>query len=224
MSFFKRLFRVAKGQANAAMDNVEDATFEKTLKQNIRDMDSQLSKVVRSSAEAMSNHNRLENEYQKWVDQSADWKTKAVKALEAGREDLAKKALAKKGEADEQVQALQSSVQQAQAARETLKSQVDKLRQKIEGAKRNSSTLIARKNAANAQKQIGAVMAGVNVDDNAFSSLQRFEESVAKDEAMAKAYEDMSTGGDADLDAEFASLGDVSTDDELAKLKAELGK
>ena len=224
MGFFSRLFRVAKGKANAAVDAVEDATFETTLKQNIREMDAQMNKIVRSSDEAMSNHNRLESEYVKWKDRAEDWKSKATKALQAGNEDLAKKALAKKVECDEQVANLQTAVEQAQIARDKLKSQVDKLRKKIDSAKRNTSTLIARKNAAKAQKEINSVMAGVNLNDNAFSSLNRFEESVSKDEAMAKAYEDMSGDSDADLAAEFAALDTSSADDELAKLKAELGK
>lgn len=224
MAFFKRIFRVAKGQANAAADTLEDATFETTLKQNIREMEAQLNQVVRASAEAMSNLNRLETQYMSFVDQSNDWKTKATKALEGGREDLARKALVKKGEADQQVQNLSGSVDQARAAREKLKTQVDALRNKIEEGRRNSSTLIARKNAAKAQKQVAQTLAGVNIDDNAFSALGRFEESVARDEAMAKAYEDMNTSTDTDLDAELATLDTTSTDDELAKLKAELNK
>ncbi len=222
MAFFKRLFRVAKGKANAATDALEEATFETTLKQNIRDMEAELNKVVRASAEAMSNLNRLETEYQRFVDQSADWKSKATKALQGGREDLARKALAKKGEADRQVQALEPAVAQARAAREKLKGQVDTLRAKIEEARRSSSTLIARKNAARAQKQVAQTLAGVNVDDNAFAALGRFEESVARDEAMAKAYEEMGTTADSSLEAEFAELDASNTDDGLARLKAEI--
>ncbi len=224
MAFFKRIFRVAKGKANAAAESIEDATFETTLKQNIRDMDAQLNNVVKASAEAMSNLNRLETEYQRHIDRSGEWKAKATKALESGREDLAKKALAKKQESDRQVATLESSVVQARAAREKLKGQVDTLRSKIEEARRNSSTLIARKNAARAQRQVAQTLAGVNVDDNAFAALGRFEESVARDEAMTQAYEQMNADGDSDLDDELAALDVSTTDGELAKLKAELSK
>ena len=48
----------------------------------------------------MSNYNRLDAEYQKYVRQAQDWKDRAGQALDAGNEDLAKKALAKKAECD----------------------------------------------------------------------------------------------------------------------------
>ena len=54
--FFSRAGRVARGQANKSMDAVETATFEATLKQTVRDMKTELTKVVRSSGEAMSHY------------------------------------------------------------------------------------------------------------------------------------------------------------------------
>ena len=58
--FFSRGGRVARGQMNKGMDVVEDATFETTLKQTVRDMRTELAKTIEASASAMSNHNRLE--------------------------------------------------------------------------------------------------------------------------------------------------------------------
>ncbi len=60
---------------------------------------------------AMSNYNRLDAEYQKYVRQSQEWKDRAGQALDAGNEDLAKKALAKKAECDRQVASMQASVE-----------------------------------------------------------------------------------------------------------------
>lgn len=220
--FFSRLSRIIRGKAHAGVDAIEDATFETTIKQTVRDMETELNRVVRSAADAMSNHNRLEAEYQRFKTQAEDWKSKAMKALKAGNEDLAKKALAKKGECDGQVASLETSVVQSRQVREKLKSQVEQLRQKIAEARRNSSTLIARKNAAKAQKKVAQVLAGIGGGDNAFASLQRFEESVSRDEATAKAYEDMSVSGDSELEKEFAALDTSSADTDLEALKAEM--
>lgn len=219
---FGRLSRVFRGKANQGVDALEEATFETTVKQTIRDMESELNKVIKASAEAMSNHNRLEAEYDKFKRQSDDWKSKAARALEAGREDLARKALAKKGEADKQVQSMESSVADARAVRDKLKSQVDQLRARIAEGKRTASTLVARKNAASAQKKVAQALAGVDEGNNAFSTIGRFEDLVAKEEAMAKAYDDMSASPDDSLDKEFSELDMNDTDDELAALKAEL--
>ena len=64
---FGRMGRVVRGQANQGMDVIEDATFESTVKQTVADMKEELNRVVRASAMAMSNYNRLDAEYQEYV-------------------------------------------------------------------------------------------------------------------------------------------------------------
>jgi phage shock protein A len=219
---FNRLSRVFKGKAHQGVDMLEDATFETTLKQTIRDMETELNQVIKASAEAMSNHNRLVAEYEKNQESALDWKQKAVKALEAGNEPLAKKALAKKGECDRLAKSMERSVADAAEVRTKLKTQVDMLRNKIAEAKRTSATLIARKNAASAQKKVAKALAGISEGDNAFQSLQRFEETVAREEAIAKAYDDMADTEDAELKKAFEELDMSDVDAELEALKAEL--
>lgn len=222
--FFGRASRVARGQANKGMDAVEDATFESTLKQTVRDMKTELNRVVKSSAEAMSQHNRLEAEYRKYEQQSGDWKEKAKLALARGNEDLAKKALAKKAECDKQVSSLQSGVDQARETSSKLKQQVDDLKRRIEEAERNAGTMIARRNAARASKKVSQALAGVGEANNAFSALKNFEESVEREEATARAYDNLSVDSDAELAKEFESLDTTDVDSDLEALKAEMGK
>src|SRR3954449_5773610 len=226
MAFLSELFgrvgRVARGQANSGVDSLEDATFEATVKQTVADMRTELNKVVQDSASAMSNYNRLDAEYQKYVRQAQEWKDRAGVALDAGNEDLAKKALAKKSECDRQVNSMQTAVTSAQQTSEKLKQQVMELKRKIEEGERTATTLVARKNAAMAQRKVAEAMSGVGSADNAFSQLNRFEESVAKEEATAKAFDQLASAGkDDDLEKEFAALGGHSVDDELAALKLE---
>jgi phage shock protein A len=219
---FSRAGRVTRGQVNQGMSAVEDATFEATVRQTVADMKTELNNVVRSSAMAMSNYNQLDAEYQKYVKQSADWKARAGQALDAGNEDLAKKALAKKAESDRQVASLQTAVDSAKNASESLKAQVTELKHKIEEGERTATTLVARKNAAMAQRKVSEALAGVGKADNAFATLSTFEQSVAKEEATAKAFTELAnTGTDKGLEAEFAQLSGHSVDDELAALKRE---
>src|SRR5215471_12940214 len=133
---FGRLGRIARGTTNKGVDVLEDATFESTVKQTVADMKEELNRVVRASAMAMSNYNRLDAEYQKYVRQSQEWKDRAGMALDAGNEDLAKKALAKKAESDKQVESMKQAVESAQAASENLKQQVTELKRKIEEGER----------------------------------------------------------------------------------------
>jgi phage shock protein A len=220
---FSRVGRVARGQANQGVGALEDATFEATVNQTVADMKDELNKVVRASAVAMSNYNRLDAEYQKYVRQSQEWKDRAGQALDAGNEDLAKKALGKKAEADRQVASMQQAVDSAQATSEKLKQQVTELKHKIEDGERTATTLVARKNAAAAQRKVSEAMAGVGNADNAFSALGKFEESVAREEATAKAFDQLASAGneDKDLEAQFAQLGSHSVDSELEAMKKE---
>ena len=220
--FFGRLGRVARGQANAGVDVIEDATFEATVRQTVADMKTELNKVVRASAMAMSNYNTLQAEYEKYVRKSDEWKQRAGMALDAGNEDLAKKALAKKAECDQQVNSMKLSVEQAQATSEKLKQQVGELKRKIDDGERTAGTLVARKNAAMAQRKVSEAIAGVGSADNAFAALNRFEQTVSREEATAKAFDQLASAGkDDDLEKQFAALGSGNVDVELAALKAE---
>ncbi len=226
MGFFSDLFartgRVTRGKASDAVSAYEDANFESTVRQTVADMKTELNNVVRASAVAMSNYNRLDAEYQKYVRQSDEWKARANQALDAGNEDLAKKALAKKAESDKQVASMQTAITQAQQASDSLKNQVGELKRKIDEGERTATTLVARKNAAQAQRKVAEAMAGVANSDNAFAQLSRFEESVSKEEATAKAFQELgSVGKDDNLEAQFAQLGDHSVDAQLEALKRE---
>ncbi len=219
--FFGRGGRVARGQLSQGMDSVEDATFEATVKQTVRDMRSDLAKAINSSAMAMSNHNRLEAEYTKYVRQSDEWVARANQALDAGNDELAKKALAKKGESDQQINSMRPGVEAARAASEQLKSRVGELKRKIEEAERTATTLVARRNAAQAQRKVAEALSGVGEADNAFAALKTFEESVSREEAKAQAFDSLANSGpDQILEAEFAMLQGGTVDAELQALKA----
>ena len=219
---FNRAGRVARGQANQGLSAIEDATFEATVRQTVADMKTELNKAVSASAMAMSNHNRLEAEYQKYVRQAQEWKGRAGIALDAGNEELARKALAKKAECDKQVASMQASVDSARQASETLKAQVVELKRKIDEGERTATTLVARKNAAQAQRKVAEALAGVGNADNAFATLNSFEEKVAREEASAKAFNTLASAGKDDaLEAEFAQLTGHSVDADLEALKRE---
>ena len=104
---------------------------------------------------------------------------------------------------------MQTAVTAARDASEKLKSQVTELKHRIDEGERTATTLVARKNAAMAQRKVSEALAGVGKADNAFATLSNFEKSVSKEEATAKAFgelADASQGKDASLEAEFAQL------------------
>jgi phage shock protein A len=206
------------------MDAFEEANFETTINQTLRDMKGELRQLVTASADAMANSTRLKRQHEKLLGESKDWKNKAKKALQSGREDLAKKALSKSKEFGDQAATLAPQAELADKTTAKIKSNIQRLKDRISEAERSSKTLIARKNAAKAQKKVAAALADLGDGENAFSTLQRLESSVEKDEAQALAFDELAGGGEGeDLEAEIAMLGmDDSADDDLAALKAEL--
>jgi phage shock protein A len=99
------------------------------------------------------------------------------------------------------------------------------LKRKIDEGERTANTLVARKNAAQAQRKVAEAMSGVGNADNAFSALNRYEDTVAKEEATAKAFDQLASAGkDENLEAQFAQLGAHSVDNELEALKKERQK
>jgi len=227
--YFSRGGRVVRGKANAAMDAIEDANFETTIKQTVIDMKTELRNLVNSSADAVANATRLERQHGKILSQSEDWKNRAKMALKGGNEELARKALAKKKEYDSEAKKLKPSADGAKKISGTLQSRIKQLKDRINEAERNASTLVARRNAAIAQKKVAMALADVGNGDDAFATLNRFEQTIEKEEAAAIAFDTLAGGGEEDsLEDEFAALEASSMgaamDDDLAALKAELGE
>jgi phage shock protein A len=115
---------------------------------------------------------------------------------------------------------MQTGVEAARNASEQLKAKVAELKRRIDEAERTATTLVARRNAAMAQRKVAEALSGVAESDNAFAALKNFEEGVAREEAKAKAFDQLASGPDATLEAEFAALQGSTIENELAQLKA----
>ena len=82
--------------------------------------------------------------------------------------------------------------------------------------------LIARSKMADAQKSVSTSLNSTD-STSAFTKLDKMEQKVNAKEAEAQAFTEMA-GENTSLEDEFAALEQTSAvDDELAKLKAELG-
>ena len=219
MGIFGRIGDIFKANINDLLDKAEDP--EKMIKQMVLEMQESITKATSGLAQAMAQEKKLQRDYEKFVAASNDWKNKAAQALQAGNEDLARKALAKKAEADQQAMQYQGLYEQAAQTAATLKQQVEHLRLKLDEAKMKEQTLIARSQAAKAQKQIAKQVGGF--DSNSFAKFDKFEEKILKAEAEASAFMELSNDK-VSLDDEFKSLSKNSAvDDEMERMKKELG-
>lgn len=215
MGFFKRVSDIFRSNVNDALDKAEDP--EKMIKLMTVDMKESITKSTAALAQAMAHTKQMERKMQFHKTASEEWQSKAMAALNAGNEDLAKKALAKKAVEDQNFQQYEEMFNQSNATTEKLKGQLTKLKQKYDEAKAKESMLIARSKNAKAQSEMAKNIGGFS--DNSFASFDKFEQKILANEAEAEAFTDMS-GEEIALEDEFAELEkNSSVDAELEKLK-----
>lgn len=219
MSIFSRITDIFKANVNDALDKAEDP--EKMIKQMVIEMEESVNKSTLAVASAIANEKSLERKLEKAKSESQEWEQKAVKALSSGREDLAKAALEKKSVAERNTRDLEPIYIQAKQTSDKMRDQLNQLKAKLDEARNRQNTLIARSQAAKAQKQLSQAFSGVGSD--AFSKFDKFENKIEQKEAEAEAF-GVLAGEDKSLDDEFRQLDAGSgVDDELLKLKQKMG-
>jgi phage shock protein A len=198
---------------------------EKMLNQLIIDMNEQLIESKRGVALAIADEKKLEREVLNQEALAQEWERKAMLAVQAGKDDLAKEALLRKQEYDnahgeylKQWEAQKSSV-------EKLKESLRELQNKIEEAQRKKNLLVARAKRAEAQQKIRSTLSGVAGNRTAFEAFDRMAQKVDQMEAEADAAKEMeSLSSDGNLEKRFAELekSDESADRLLLELKEKM--
>lgn len=215
MGLFDKIKRAFKANINDIISKAENP--QKMLNQVIIDMNEQLIEAKKSVALAIADEKKLERHMNQQFKLGKEWESKAMLAVKAGKDDLAKEALLRKQEYDkaggqykEQWDAQHNNV-------ESLKGSLKQLQTKIDEAQRKKNLLIARAKRAEAQKKIQATLSNI-ADNSAFAAFDRMSEKVEQIEAEAEAQMEMDQIGssvDADLESQFAALESSSTGADL---------
>jgi len=220
MGIFARMSDIFKANINDLLDKAEDP--EKMIKQMVIEMEEAVSKAATAVGQAIANEKMLQKQVDDKKKAAEDWQKKAIQAVNAGRDDLAKQALEKKNSFTKAANDLEPLLIEARNTSANLRAQLDKLRAKLEEARLRQNTLIARSQAAKAKKQIAASVSGIG--DDAFANFDKYEQKIIKQESEADALSELA-GQDTRLEDEFAKLDSgTAVDDELAQLKASLNK
>ncbi|MBI2794413.1 MAG: PspA/IM30 family protein [Ignavibacteria bacterium] len=219
MGIFSRISDIFKSNVNDSLDKAEDP--EKMLKQMVLEMEESVNKATLAVANAIANEKGLARKIEKEKSLSAEWHQKAMQALQSSREDLAKAALERKTVAEKNVADLQPVFLQATQTSQKIREQLDALKKKLDEARSRQSTLIARSQAAKAQKQIAQSFSGVGSD--AFSKFDKYEGKIEKLESEAEAFEQIA-GENTSLDTEFKQLSSgAQVEAELLAMKKQMG-
>jgi phage shock protein A len=223
MGIFSRLGTLIKSNLNDLISKAEDP--QKMLNQIVVDMQNQLVEAKKQVAVSIADQKRLEKQRDEQNELSKEWERKAMLAVRAGDDTLAREALRRKGEHDNQLAEFAKQSDLQKQAVDKLKEQLRTLNDKIEEAKRKKNILIARQKRAEAQRAIQDTMRGLS-DTSAFDTFERMAQRVDQIEAEAEASSEL--GGELTGDAlqqKFKALeaGGGGSDMALAELKAKMG-
>lgn len=205
MGIFDRLKTVISSNINDMISKAENP--EKMLNQLIIDMNQQMIESKKSVAMAIADEKKLERELQEQKRQAEEWERKAVIAVKAARDDLAKEALLRKQEAENYYLQLKPQWESQKAAVEKLKDTLKHLQNKIDEASRKKNILIARAKRAQAQEKIQATLTSMSGNTSAFETFDRMAKKVDELEARAEASVELADlSKSTSLENEFAKL------------------
>ena len=222
MGIFARLATLIKSNLNDLISRSEDP--EKMLNQVVVDMANQLIEAKKQVAVSIADEKRLAKQAEQEAANAAEWERRAMLAIKAGDDVLAKEALGRKKEHDQLATTLKDQWAKQKQAVDQLKTALKLLNAKIEEAKRKKNVLIARKKRAEAQKAIQETMSGLQ-NASAFETFDRMSQKIDQIEAEAEATTELAEQYSGDtLAHKFGELeATAGADDDLLALKRKMG-
>ncbi|HVC86326.1 MAG TPA: PspA/IM30 family protein [Gaiellaceae bacterium] len=227
-----RLSLIFKAKFSKALDRAENPN--ETLDYSYEEQLRQLQNVKRGIADVTTAKKRLEMQYTTMQQQVEKLDGQAKQALQAGHEDLAREALTRKAAVQAQLDSIMQQGQQLEAQQQKLVEGEKTLAAKIEAFRSQKEVIKAQYSAAEAQVRIGEAATGIGEHmADVGLAVQRAKDKTEQLQARASAIDELTTAGSLedftsssdDLDRQLSQISQgTQVDDELAKMKAELGK
>lgn len=231
MNIFQRISKLVSANINHLLDQAEDP--EVMVKQLIRDMEESIIELRRETIKAIGRQKQLEKQIGIAKDRAKELESKAALALETSDEGFARDLLAKKLEVQESITTMEEELKISNRIAKQMKSDLAKLEDQVQLARRKKEELIRRKHSAEAQLRtrqviqksndaLNAIAGTVSAIDDHTSAIESYKDKILQLEAEAEASEElfqMRQDKEAELD-KFAK--DRAVEDELAKLKKKL--
>jgi len=229
-----RMSTVIKSKINRMLDKAEDPG--ETLEYSYQRQMELLQQVKKGIADVVTSKKRLQMQASKLEQQVVKLDTQARQALGAGKEDLARTALERKQFAQTELQGLDQQVAELENQQSQLIDKEQKLRSKLEQFRTKKEVIKAQYSAAEASVKISEAATGVGEEmADVGLAMQRAQDKTENMRARAGAMEELEASGafddnlalgsgQDDIDRQLHELTSQSVvDDDLAKMKAELG-
>lgn len=233
MGIAQRLAMLFKVKANKALDRAEDPR--EVLDYSYQRQTEMLAKVRRGLADVATSRKRVELQVRQ-LEQSADrLQAQAAQAVQLGKDDLAREALARRAAVLAQIQDLQPQRDALKAEEDKLTFAQQRLQAKVEAFRTRKETIKATYTAAEAQSRISEAVTGISEEmGDVGLAMQRAEDKTAQMQSRAQALDELITSGaldDAtqplgrrdDIQAALDATTSPDVDRELAQLKSTVG-
>lgn len=223
MGIVSRFSDIMKSNINALLDKCEDPA--KMIDQTLRDLREDLAEVKKDTAGVMADAKRSQEQVDKCKADIDRYQNAAMNAIKAGNDSDAKKLLSKKQAFEQSLVSLEQTNQVNQDNAAKMRQMHDKLVSDIESLEARKDAIKAKVSTAKAQERINKMTAGVNTS----ASISAFERMEAKADKMlhqAQAEAELNAGSESADDLADKYVGGASgdsVDDELAKLKQQMG-
>ena len=221
MSILRRFKDIMASNINALLDKAEDP--EKMIDQYLRNLQRDLGQVKAETASIMAEEQRAKRELNECKADVEKMQNYAVKALEAGNEDDARKFLERKATLSEKQTQLQKSFDLAEVNSVQMRQMNDKLVKEINELNARRTMLKGKAAVAKTQKRMNEISSTVTGASESLSDFDRLEDKINKSLDEANAMAELNRGADDDINdltAKYETKVDV--EDELAALKAQI--
>lgn len=227
MGIMERFKDIMSANINALLDKAEDP--EKMIDQYLRNMESDLGKVKAETATVIAEESRAKRALDECNANITKMQTYAEKAITAGNDNDARQFLAQKKIYSDQLVSLQSTYQVAAENATKMRTMHDKLVNDINELNARRDSIKAKMAAAKTQQRInkiGSSAIGINNDMSAFEKMEaKANKLLDEANAMSELNQTASEASIESLTSKYDNhQQDSSIDDELAALKAQMGK
>ena len=225
MGILGRFTTIVKANINELLEKAEDPA--KMVDQYLVDLTESLAEVKRETAGVMAEEARTKRAADANAEEVARMEDLARKALQAGNEGDARVFLAKQQKRETTGAELTKAADAAKANADKMRQMHDKLVNDIEDLKARRETIKAKMAVAKTQEKVAGYTSGADKAESAIEAFNRMEEKADKMLDTADAMAELTTEpvDDAETLAEkYSGAADsAAVDDELARLKAEMG-
>lgn len=150
MGALSKLSRIIKANVNDMLDRVENP--EKMVKQLLSELKEGLREAEVETAKARKESTRVGSKFKESQGLVAEWDEKVVLALKNSNDSLAKEALKKKKEYEQQAETIKGTWKKQKETVRELEKGLEELQNKIREIESNKSLLFARQKQAAAKK------------------------------------------------------------------------